>query len=621
MSWKPIGWLLVAVLFAGLFIVVFEQGARPAGGMAPMDAPLLAFEPENVTNLTLAVTNGEVVCVLRGQTWFLSRPVETRANVAQIRQLLDALHRTRRREVITPALRQQRGLTLQSFGLDRPRARCVVGHGQRQDEVALGAEVPLSDLVYARLNGGDDVLAVTRDFERALPAGVDEMRDRALFPASVAAATRIEIKHQGGFVQLGLRGEEWRLQQPRDARADAVVVEWLLKLLKGLRVESFGSPVLGADPVAYGLGPDDAILQVTVWPAGATEGVTLLIGKLKQAAPAVFYARVSDSGVICTVGEGIQPLIGLKAETFLDRRLCDANPALLSHVTLSDGDKKLTLDHLPAEGWVITEPIRSRADTRAVGAFLKAVCAMKGEELTGEPATNLAAQIQREAVLKVALSEMPPARPEAVTNVAPAPADAGPRRRWTYLVGAPAEGDTRLVLRQEDQAVFRTPVADLDRAFRRGDAGQAGGCADPLIYMDRRMLDLVPENVRRVTMTSGGREETVVRDPVGNWSVDSPPGGQLAEGVVQNLLGLAGDLHAVRVESISTTNAVHYGFDGMSPRLTFGLTGTGGIQKTLLLGGSDGRLGVYAMVQGQDVVFVLPKNVAEVLTRSLVISP
>ena len=95
----------------------------------------------------------------------------------------------------------------------------------------------------------------------------------------------------------------------------------------------------------------------------------------------------------------------------------------------------------------------------------------------------------------------------------------------------------------------------------------------------------------------------------------------MVEGAAPALLALGTALQAARIESISATNSVRYGIDETSPRVTFGLTGTGGIQKTVLLGGDDGHNGVYALVQGQDVVFVLRRTVADALTRSLVAAP
>ncbi|MEI6149260.1 MAG: DUF4340 domain-containing protein, partial [bacterium] len=316
----------------------------------------------------------------------------------------------------------------------------------------------------------------------------------------------------------------------------------------------------------------------------------------------------------------IQPLIGLKAESLRDRRLCDADPARIASLTIRDGEKKLVLERRSEEAWAITEPFRSRADARSVGSLLKGVCALRGDELTGGDVTNVAERLAQEATVRLTMTESAPVRSEPLTNAVPPGGTAAPRQ-WSYAVGTNIVSGARLILRQEDQGVFRVPLADLVRMLDGGVAREAGNFADPLRYMDRRVFELEVDNIRRLTLAKGGREETVVRDASGNWSVDSPPGARVSETVVTALLGMAGDLTAARIESAASTNVAKYGFSEISPRLTFGLTGTGGIQKTLLLGGIDGRQGVYAMVQGQDVVFVLPGTVADALKRSLVLSP
>ena len=49
--------------------------------------------------------------------------------------------------------------------------------------------------------------------------------------------------------------------------------------------------------------------------------------------------------------------------------------------------------------------------------------------------------------------------------------------------------------------------------------------------------------------------------------------------------------------------------------LTFGLRGEIGIQKSILIGAPSGTNGVYSMIQGQDMVFVLPKTTVDILTN------
>ena len=52
--------------------------------------------------------------------------------------------------------------------------------------------------------------------------------------------------------------------------------------------------------------------------------------------------------------------------------------------------------------------------------------------------------------------------------------------------------------------------------------------------------------------------------------------------------------------------------------LTLGLTGERGIQKSIAMGFRAETDGIFAMVQGQDVVFVLDRKLVEMLTRDLV---
>jgi hypothetical protein len=136
--------------------------------------------------------------------------------------------------------------------------------------------------------------------------------------------------------------------------------------------------------------------------------------------------------------------------------------------------------------------------------------------------------------------------------------------------------------------------------------------------MDCRMLDFSSDQVRRVTLARNGREETVSVGSDGSWLPDSPPDGQLRKGAIPELLILASSLRAERIESMNATNVLAYGIDESSTRVTFGLTGASGILKTVLIGGPCGTNGVYSMIQGQDVVFVLNKERAQALSRPLV---
>ena len=194
-------------------------------------------------------------------------------------------------------------------------------------------------------------------------------------------------------------------------------------------------------------------------------------------------------------------------------------------------------------------------------------------------------------------------------------------RVWTYRLLSPAaDASGNQAFREETRTLYRASSEDVIH-MRASIPGLARGAfADPLPYMECRMLDLNPTRIRKISLSRQGREETVTVNDDGVWSVESPPEGQISEGAVPALLEWASNLQAERVECAALTNAPSFGLDESAERVTFGVSG-GGIQKTLLIGRDNGQGGVFSMVQGQDVVFVLKRSVTESLMRPLVKGP
>lgn len=612
MSWRPIGWLLILACVAGLFIVLFERGV-PQGTIAALaEQPLLKMDAAAVTRLSLATPEFKAECALRNGRWQMVSPVETRADAATIRRILSALNQTMRREVITLEKQVKRGLNQASFGLDAPRIRLTVGSAARQEDVVVGAAVPLSDQVFVKVGSEDYVIAASKAIEGAIPPALDALRDRAVIPADFVRINRLEIKHASGFVKLVFRDGGWRIQQLQDARADGAAVERLIGALHGLRVEQFVAESSIVDPVAYGMGRDEAALELSVWQEGQPERIDLTVGKASQDMPGMVYARVSDMGGVCLLAaESLLPLMA-GADSLRDHRLCDAAPDAVRSIMLRDGEKKLAIMRSKGVGWRITEPIQTPADTGMVGGLLRWVCELQADMVTGAAASNGLQQAGTTLVWQVALSTT--AGSEGSTN-APAGGETPAGRTWTYSVAQQAVDGWRMVVDEEAKQVFRIRAGDFPGAGY-GTAGTS--LADPLIYMDRRVLYVDAASVRRLTLASGGVEESVVRDASGKWMADSPPEAKVQEKTVTGILGMLDDVRAVGVAATQIGDPAAFGLDERALRLTLGLAGTGGIQKTLVFGHAAPDGNVYVALQGQDVVFVLRKETVAALTRRFV---
>ena len=88
---------------------------------------------------------------------------------------------------------------------------------------------------------------------------------------------------------------------------------------------------------------------------------------------------------------------------------------------------------------------------------------------------------------------------------------------------------------------------------------------------------------------------------------------------IADVLRLVSRLRAVRIESQNPPHLASYGLDRTGVTLSFNLSGGEGIQRSLILGFRARTDGIYAMIQGQDVVFVLATDAAERLTRDVLL--
>ena len=612
MTWKPVLWLLGLVALTGLFIAVFETGGQQAARTLPLDTPLLQVNPATLSRLSIQQGTNSIECVKRQDQWFLVKPVQMRADSSRVNRLVETLRGLRKHEVIGPDLREKRNLTLASFGLEPPKAVLSLGSDTRVDELLLGDLSPLGDRIYTQVRGTPDVIAASCRFPEVLDVTCGELQDRSVFPAAIKGAVRLEVKHPGGFYQVALREGVWRIQQPFIAAADGVKVERLLHALAALRLADVGDAPAPPEPLAYKQGEDETAIHVSIWPEGGREPLTFSTGVAWPGKPLLISARVGDVDRLCAVERQALAFLAVKPEALRDRRICDADPARINFIAVRDGELKLVVSRNAEGQWLITEPFQFAGNRLAVNALLKTLCALQGDTAPDAVDTN---QVAREAaVMTCSLVVAQEAADIATTNEAGSRSAAG--AVWSYRFSSPATVANNPVFREETATLYRVPSNELARLWRGGHQA----LADPLPYMDRRMLDVNPGQVRRITAGRQNREETVTRDATGVWVVESPPGGQVADGVIPALLEMASRLEAEQVDRATVANPEAYGLGDASARVTFGLSG-GGIQKTVLLGNDNGQEGIYAMVQGQDALFVLRKSVADVLLRSFVKSP
>ncbi|MDP6524543.1 MAG: DUF4340 domain-containing protein [Kiritimatiellia bacterium] len=626
-------WLIV---FAGLLLcaVWFTMQRREKEDAEGRDVDrFLASVAEDVQLLSVHTADVDIEAFRKGSTWFLRRPLTARADKGEIDRILSVLETLSGREVVSSSQREARDLTLADYGLLEPRARIVIGDRIRRRTLLVGDDAPLGDLVYVRVVGESEVVAVPKVLLSVIPAGAEVLRDRALFHGDVARTSRLEIQSaETGFIQLLRNADGWSIQQPISTRADTGRIEEMLDTLFSSvarefvwdpPVEDTGNvitPMAATEVTAesriepYGLGEDESV-RVAVWINGNEVGEELLLGKPLAENEELVYAKKKDADSIYGVHKELLNAFSVSVNDMRERTVFKLEPERVGYFAVEKDDHKVVLVKKPETGWWIVEPLQAPADNHVVSDAIGKLTRWEASAFVEGEATDLAAFGLAPPAWSIQLGGESPLSGAPVTDEepkedAPPPREAEVEVPEKLYISLPVE-DRKIVYASYagSATVLEMPVAMVEDV--RMDPQNA------LVFRDRTMLAVPVDNVVRLTLTRGDKEQTVSRDEKGAWTKTASPDEMAAAKVIDDALFMVANLRALRIEAQDIADLAIYGLDPPGVMLTLGLTGDEGIQKSVLIGNSAGMDGVYAMVKGQDILFVLPGGLVKALTRDI----
>ena len=593
-------YLLLTVCALGLFAWMTSRHDRDGTQSLGADGPLLETVADDVAYMSYRWPDRQLDCVRREDGWFIEHPIEARADDALMTRILSILEAQRRLEVITAEQMAARALSRSDYGLDPAELTVVVGSRLRRESIAIGATAPIGSNVYVRLSEGTDTIATGAAIRQVIPPVFGLLRDRRLLHGEVAQTSRLELHTASGFIRLTREADGWTLRQPVSARADAARVEEILEALYALKVTSFvwDRPSDGAkdDPdgpsgrfAAYGLGEDQAAVRLRVWVGDDDLGRELILGKPVDGRPGLVYARRPRYDSVYGVTKEVMPLFDVVPNDLRDRYVFPpAAVAEVQRMTFESGDERLVFARTPEAGWVVAEPVNWKADEERLQALLADVLALRALGFEDPSQTNLVASGLESPDMALSLATANDAMTLRLV------------RQEAFPDSVAARFDEGDVLMRLDSSAL--PLLDISLSA--------------LSYRDRTMLDLPLSDVQRITWSRDGASRSVVRLEQGGWAGGAPDDGDVDQQIVRDTLFFASNLRAASIESYRPISLVAYGLDKPQASVSFGLTGDGGILKTLLLGQPVPGRGIYAMVQGQELVFVLATHVVDRMMRN-----
>ncbi len=582
MKHKVTNWmLLIGVLLLAGFIIIFERNSENSHQQTQRTRTVFSINSESIEQILLVRDQVQIECTKIAGNWRLTKPADAAVDSGIVEKMISGLTHVERGELITTETLRDRNLTPAAYGFDAPRARITFKNNRGTFTWLIGRDAPVGKTLYVMPEGGGDIIAAPRTLLNLIPQDSSWIRDRTLFSGEPAAVRGLDLRRTSGFLQLRQPDNTgWMLLQPYTGRADIQPVHTLIGKIFSARIVDFIRDEK-TDLTAYGL--EKPPYELTVFTQDERTQ-TLLIGTPLPEKPETCYAKRLESDSVFTVPTEWIKEFETDAGLLRSRQVLGVPTERISAVQLTCGEQQLDLLRTN-DLWQIVRPVRWDADSKQVAELLKAFSGALIEDFIDAPS---AAQI-------------------AQMNAAPWKAilTAGVKTNTLHL--SDLGTNSLRIIQYNEEVSFCTTVDGIVReAF-----------VDPLFYRNRSVLEINPASIQKITRQNGGVEQSIQKTETGTFAATKPDR-QVSAEALTDLMWALNDLQANRYVAFNPPSLTPYGLDPAQSILTITLSDTNAIGRMVLIGHKTDE-GCFAMIQGQNIVFVVSEKTAQTITRELTV--
>jgi hypothetical protein len=414
--------LNVALFF---FIFYFERDWRIERATNEARHRVLGVEAADIRSLEVAgaAPGSSYALELRGDTWFVTKPVEWPANAVAVNHILSELQVLENVASFPTKDLEKNGQKLADYGLDQPKLTLTFSSGDEGSAASqaartvlrIGDSVKRGEHLYLLSSDGQKIHVVSRSLADSLSVPFDQLRSDVIFsiPAFEARSLNLQTTSPSSVrVRLDKEGSRWLFRTPVNARAAKNATDLAINELDALRVSSF---VLQNPPAAL---PSAApVLRVTL--EGNNRHETLFVGAQADGAD-TYYAQLEDRSAVFTVvipssaPSDLMNVLRNAADDLRDRHILDFDATSVTSIALSAlNQPEIALQRLesPAGGhdadWQIIRRGGGAQASQALAADTAAV-----QRLLGQLETLSALKFQSDAPTNADIEEWGFNRPE-----------------------------------------------------------------------------------------------------------------------------------------------------------------------------------------------------------------
>ena len=344
------------------------------------DQSVIKFNAETVSNIQFShrdkdSTSGSstINCEKRLDTWHVTYPIEAKADVQEIENLLSELRALQVSTFEADNAAANVAARLEKSGLDTPRIQVKLTDGNNTYALDIGSVVPsengTQEHVYVKAVPQEAIYTVSDDIYKLLNKSVFDLRDKRVIDFQRTDTTRIAIsirRKQDRETTVCTKNYDntWELQTPTGkVKADAKAVDDLL-----FGVDSLEATAFIDDPdknlASYGLAPPS--IEVAFTQRGQEKPAVLRIGDYTE--DGTVYVKAEQSNQVAGVKRPLIDKIALGAAWLRDKQVLNFHIDDAIRLTLH-GEESLTCQRL-GTNWRLTSPVKEEAHNAEVNAII-----------------------------------------------------------------------------------------------------------------------------------------------------------------------------------------------------------------------------------------------------------
>jgi hypothetical protein len=340
---------LNAVLF--LYIFRFERGLRTERVALEVRRRVLGAEAADIRTLQVAsaAPGGSFGLERRADAWFLTRPVEWRANPHAVGRIISELQLLDHEASFRVGDVEKSGQSLADYGLDHPRLTVTftsggpdtTGGAPITTTLLIGSATKSGQRLYLLAAGGDRIHVVGRALAETLAMPIEQLRDESVLTIPVFEARSLNLQTAAPaelHIRIRRDGGRWSFETPILARGGKNLIELAINRLDSLRVGAFV-------PAGPAVAEPSAAPALTVTIEGYNRHETLFVGQpVPGPVPAAgddpatpYYAQLEGRSTLFTVAipASLMGTLRNAQDELRDRQVLDFDARSVTGVTLA----------------------------------------------------------------------------------------------------------------------------------------------------------------------------------------------------------------------------------------------------------------------------------------------